>query len=299
MITSVKYVDGKYALKSNAVTDEQLIKRCAIDCSPIAEGSSDISIRYLKLVDKVIKLEYIVSEYALCCEIRVLFRDTDGNPHNIVIVLHQRTVYFDNFKFPLYYEDTVDITSSPLTYNFPIGGYPWTTTQELLDARQLYSRQIMSRKYLAKFKGVMYGTSNTTITHYCPIEAGQNISDFVAGKPVFMSGHVYKYVNGSFISSTANDSTDCICSVVINGSYKEFVGVITEVDAENGCIKFASHGDMLFTVDDANLYQIGDVILYNGKILDAEYAMTLRIQQSIVGKVTAKINETTLAIFKS
>ena len=147
--------------------------------------------------------------------------------------------------------------------------------------------------------GKITSNGSNTITHYCPIEAGQNISDFVAGKPVFMSGHVYKYVNGSFISSTANDSTDCICSVVINGSYKEFVGVITEVDAENGCIKFASHGDMLFTVDDANLYQIGDVILYNGKILDEDYAMTLRIQQSIVGKVTAKINETTLAIFKS
>ena len=53
----------------------------------------------------------------------------------------------------------------------------------------------------------------------------------------------------------------------------------------------------LFYCDDANLYQIGDVILYNGKILDEDYAMTLRIQQSIVGKVTGKINEHTLAIF--
>ncbi|WP_290088320.1 hypothetical protein, partial [Muribaculum intestinale] len=94
-------------------------------------------------------------------------------------------------------------------------------------------------------------------------------------------------------------STDCICSVVINGSYKEFVGVITEVDAENGCIKFATHGDFLFTVDDSNLYQIGDVILYNGKILDEDFGLSCKIQRSIVGVVTAKINETTLSLFKS
>ncbi|KAK8844374.1 hypothetical protein M9Y10_024231 [Tritrichomonas musculus] len=140
---------------------------------------------------------------------------------------------------------------------------------------------------------------STTITHYCPIEAGEEITDFKVGKPVFLSGHVYKRVNGKWVSSTATDSTDCICSVIVDGSYKEFVGVITSVDESNGCITFATHGDMLFTVDDANLYQIGDVILFNGKILDEDYAMTLRIQQSIVGKVTGKINETTLAVFRS
>ena len=34
---------------------------------------------------------------------------------------------------------------------------------------------------------------NTTITHYCPIEAGEDISKYEIGKPVFLSGHVYKY----------------------------------------------------------------------------------------------------------
>lgn len=140
---------------------------------------------------------------------------------------------------------------------------------------------------------------SNTITHYAPIEAGQEISSFKVGKPVFASGHVYKRVNGKWLSSTVTDRSDCICSVVIDGTYKEFVGVITEVHELNGCVTFASHGDFLFNVDNANLYQIGDVILYNGKILDEDYAMTLRIQQSIVGKVTAKINETTLAIFRS
>ena len=140
--------------------------------------------------------------------------------------------------------------------------------------------------------------SNTTITHYTPIEAGEDITKYEVGKPVFLSGHVYKYVNSSWISSTSNDSTDCICSVKINGTWKEYIGIITSIDVKNNCITFATHGDMLFKVDDANIYQIGDVILYDGRIVDEDYAMTLRIQQSIAGKITAKINETTVAIFK-
>ena len=139
---------------------------------------------------------------------------------------------------------------------------------------------------------------NTTITHYCPIEAGEEISDYKIGKPVFMSGHVYKYENERWVSSTTNDSTDCICSVINDGTWKEFVGIIVNIDEKNGCIKFASHGDFLFYVDDSNIYQIGDVILYDGKILDENYAMTLKIQQSIVGKVSGKINEHYIAIFK-
>ncbi|KAK8845758.1 hypothetical protein M9Y10_020676 [Tritrichomonas musculus] len=137
----------------------------------------------------------------------------------------------------------------------------------------------------------------TTVSDINDELTGEEITDFKVGKPVFASGHVYKQVNDKWESSTVKDRSDCICSVVIDGSYKEFVGVITQVDETNGCITFASHGDVLFNCDDANLYQIGDVILYNGKILDEDYAMTLRIQQSIVGKVTGKINEHTLAIF--
>ncbi len=156
--------------------------------------------------------------------------------------------------------------------------------------------------------GTVTSNGSNTVTHYCPIEAGEEISDFKVGKPVFLSGHVYKRIetkhdesNGKpiyeWISTTVNDRQDCICSVIIDGTYKDFVGVIVSVDDVNGCITFASHGDVLFYVDDANLYQIGDVLLYDGKILDENYALTLKIQQSIIGKVMAKINEHTLAIF--
>ena len=55
---------------------------------------------------------------------------------------------------------------------------------------------------------------------------------------------------------------------------------------------------MLFKVDDSNIYQIGDVVLYDGRIVDEDYAMTLRIQQSIAGKITSIINEHIVSLFK-
>ena len=147
--------------------------------------------------------------------------------------------------------------------------------------------------------GTIISNGSNTITHYCPIEAGENIDDFIIGKPVFLSGHVYKKESDQWHSSTATDTIDCICSVVSKGTWKEFVGVITEVNNNDKCIKFASHGDYLFNVDDSNIYAIGDVLLYDGRILDEDYAMTLRIQQSIVGKVSAKINEHMISLFKA
>ena len=84
----------------------------------------------------------------------------------------------------------------------------------------------------------------------------------------------------------------------INGSWKEYVGIITNIDVKNNCITFASHGDYLFYVDDSNIYQIGDVVLYDGRIVDEDYAMTLKISQSIAGKITSKINEHFVSLFK-
>ena len=75
--------------------------------------------------------------------------------------------------------------------------------------------------------------SNTTITHYTPIEAGERIDDYEVGKPVFLSGHVYKYADGQWLSSTVNDSTDCISSVKINGTWKEYIGIITSIETKN------------------------------------------------------------------
>ena len=164
---------------------------------------------------------------------------------------------------------------------------------------KLKDRYVPSISYVESLLSKIEVPSNTTITHYCPIEAGEDINMYEIGKPVFLSGHVYKYENNKFISSTATDSTDCICSVVINGTWKEYVGIVTSIDAKNKCITFSSHGDYLFYVDDSNIYQVGDVVLYDGRIIDEDYAITLKIQQSIAGKITAKINEHIVALFKA
>ena len=135
-----------------------------------------------------------------------------------------------------------------------------------------------------------------TITHYAPVEG--DIKDFVVGVPVFMSGKVYNRINESWIESKVNDRQDCICSVMISGNEKNYVGVIVGVDEKNKSITFASHGDFMFNVDNSSSYEVGDVVLYDGRILDENVTLTLKLQQSIVGKITSIIDENTVAIFR-
>ena len=113
--------------------------------------------------------------------------------------------------------------------------------------------------------GTITGKTNTTVTHYAPVE--ESITNYHIGKPVFLSGNVYRQQGNEWISSAAIDTTDCICSVKASGTYKKFVGIVTEIDVENNCITFAMHGDFLFSVDDAAQYQVGDVICYDGTVL--------------------------------
>lgn len=138
-------------------------------------------------------------------------------------------------------------------------------------------------------------TSSTTITHYCPVE--DDINDFSIGSPVFMSGNVFRNNrDGTFTKSTENDAQDCICSVKTKGIWKEFVGVCVEIDSEKKNIKFATHGDVLFKVDDANIYEIGDTVLYDGRIVDENYALSLKIQRSIVGIVSGKVGKNMISL---
>ena len=148
--------------------------------------------------------------------------------------------------------------------------------------------------------------SSQTITHYAPVEG--DIKDFVVGVPVFMSGKVYKrdesepLVRGSkslWIESTNNDREDCICSVMINGNEKNYVGVVVDVDEKNNSVTFATHGDFMFNVDDSNNYEVGDVVLYDGRILDENVTLTLKLQRSIVGTISGIIDENTVAIFRT
>ena len=145
-----------------------------------------------------------------------------------------------------------------------------------------------------------------TITHYAPIEgdikaqgAADNVHDFVVGSPCFMSGKVYKRENDEWIPSTVNDRQDCICSVMIEGNEKNYVGVIVEVDEKNKSVTFATHGDFMFNVDDSNSYEVGDVVLYDGRILDYNVTLTLNLQRSIVGTISGIIDENTVAVFRT
>ena len=140
--------------------------------------------------------------------------------------------------------------------------------------------------------------SSQTINHQTKIEG--NIKDFSIGCPVFQTGKVFKN-NGdyTFSETTVKDSSDCIPSVKILGTWKEFIGICTEVDIEHNLIRFASHGDYLFRVDDERLYKVGDELLYNGIIVDEDVTITSKIRRMTVGIVTGIIGEGLVAVFKS
>ena len=95
-----------------------------------------------------------------------------------------------------------------------------------------------------------------------------------------------------------NDRKDCISSVQLTGNHKTYLGVIVDIDKENNSITFASHGDFMFNVEESNLYEVGDVVLYDGRILEDDIIVTSAHLQSVVGKITAIIDERTLALFK-
>ncbi len=146
--------------------------------------------------------------------------------------------------------------------------------------------------------GTVTQNASTTITHYCPIEDDNDLTSYEVGEPVFMTGHVYKYVDDAFVQSTVDDSTDCICSVKPSGIWKEFVGIVTSIDEDAKCLKFATHGDYIFHVTDSSKYEIGDMICYDGSVISDDDIPTFKLMISNVGRVTAIIDDEHIAVFK-
>ena len=153
---------------------------------------------------------------------------------------------------------------------------------------------------------------NTTITHNAPLE--ESLDNYVIGKPVFISGNVYKLKEDKYVDRT--DTTDCIPSVKTEGKYKEYLGIVVakhkagetvtvgdvvkhDVIISQDTIDFATHGDFYLKVNDSWPYQEGDTVLYNGNIVNDEGPMTNKIQRMIAGVVTAIVDPGTLAIFKA
>ena len=163
--------------------------------------------------------------------------------------------------------------------------------------------RVMSSKAVKTFLDELTTNPNTTITHYAPIEESMNeITDFVIGSPVYLTGKVYKFVNNKFISSTATDTTDCICSVKTNGKWNEYVGICVRIDEKNKCVTFGSGGDYLVRVNDTSCYGIGDEVFVDEgelKVITGQTAITSKIHRTTVRIITAKINDNTLAVFKS
>ena len=156
------------------------------------------------------------------------------------------------------------------------------------------------------------GKINTTITHNAPIV--ESLNNYEIGSPVFMSGHVYRYGEGTYVEETT--STDCISSVKSTGTYKEFLGIVVnkhksgdkvtigdvvkyDVEINQDTIDFATHGDYYFRVDDSSKYKIGDTVLYDGSIVDDDVPITNKIIKSTIGSITGIINEHYVSVFKS
>ncbi|KAH0805901.1 head-to-tail connector protein [Histomonas meleagridis] len=153
---------------------------------------------------------------------------------------------------------------------------------------------------------------NTTIIHNAPVS--EDLTQFQIGSPVFLTGNVYALTNeGKYVTNTS--STDCIPSVKTTGTYKKYLGICVskhetgyntsigdvikrEVEILQDTIDYASHGDFYFRVNNTADYEIGDVVLFDGNKLSDDLVITTKILNSIVGKVSYKIDENLLNVLK-
>ena len=157
--------------------------------------------------------------------------------------------------------------------------------------------------------------SSQTIIHEAPYTG--DITEYAIGDPVFASGRVCKYVpvkdaDGNITGgewSYTTSAMDCICELKPEGQIGEFVGIcVAFVDGNNNytttaddntkSILFATHGDFYFNVADSSKYKTGDIVLVDGTILTDDTPITGKITKMIVGRVTGKINKTTIAVLK-
>ena len=146
-----------------------------------------------------------------------------------------------------------------------------------------------------------------TITHEAPFTG--DVSEYSIGDPVFASGRVCQWDGVKSEWTYETNAMDCICEVKPEGTVGEYVGIcVAFVDDENHyaaepsantkSLIFATHGDYYFNVADSSKYKIGDIILLDGSVLKDDMALTGKVMKMIIGRVTAKINKTTVAVLK-
>ena len=139
-------------------------------------------------------------------------------------------------------------------------------------------------------------SSSQTITHEAPYVG--EADEYTVGDPVFASGRVCRYDMTTNEWTTETAATDCICEVKPEGTVGEYMGICVGFNENTKSLIFATHGDYYFNVADSSKYKIGDIILLDGSVLKDDMALTGKVMKMIVGKITGKINKTTVAVLK-
>ena len=146
-------------------------------------------------------------------------------------------------------------------------------------------------------------SQNMTVQHLT-LTADPNIC---VGYPVFYTGEII----GKNFSPIIITSTDCVPIVKATGEWNTFAGICTEVDAsynnktsmkykgkDHAFIRFATHGDFQMAVDDSSKYKVGDLITYDGSIVDTSAPLDYKTMMSIVGTVSAIVKNNSVAVFR-
>ena len=139
-------------------------------------------------------------------------------------------------------------------------------------------------------------SASQTITHEAPYVGEPD--EYTVGDPVFATGRVCKYDRVTNEWTTETGPTDCICEVKPEGTVGEYMGICVGFNENTKSLIFATHGDYYFNVADSSKYKVGDIILLDGTVLKDDMALTGKIMKMIVGKITGKINKTTIAVLK-
>ena len=152
--------------------------------------------------------------------------------------------------------------------------------------------------------GVSGGAGDSMTIQHLTLTYDPNIK---VGDPVFFTGEV---ASRDFLPIIIS-STDCVPLVKSTGDWTTFAGICTEVDAsyknktttyyrDKKCafIRFATHGDFQMAVEDSSKYKVGDLITFDGNIVNPDDQMTYKAQRSVVGSVTAIVSTISVAVFR-
>ena len=174
-----------------------------------------------------------------------------------------------------------------------------------LDTSRIFSLMFPKDSNLFRFQTTPNGAWHTvvgttsasqTITHEAPYVG--EADEYTVGDPVFASGRVCRYDMTTNEWTTETAATDCICEVKPEGTVGEYMGICVGFNENTKSLIFATHGDYYFNVADSSKYKIGDIILLDGSVLKDDMALTGKVMKMIVGKITGKINKTTVAVLK-